>query len=378
MFIVPKNSGLEICRKISENCPGDVIQSRGEDVPCFVEKLIGQGKNVIGITGEDLFAEFLLNNKDSEVEIIETVPWEDDKTMFGKPALCLLGPKDKSLSELPKKLRICINKKYKRISDEFLAKMKYSERIEFDKMYFSGATEETFMEGISDLVIDIVYSGKSIEEAGLKVYDKIFESDIVIIGKRDKFGGLDWDKMDGLIPTVLKDEQGNVLTLVYSNEESFARTRKENRPYFYSRSRGRVCFKGEVSGNTQELIDIKTDCDRDALVFTVRQKGDACHLGGYSCFGESKKFDLKQLYERIVERMNSDDESSYTRKLKDNPGFLRRKLVEEAAEVITEDPADKEKLVGEFADLFYNILVYMAVNGISMEDIDEENLRRDK
>jgi len=379
VFIVPKNSGLEICRKISDNFTGEVIKSRGEDVPCFVARMVDQGKKVIGITGEDLFAEFLLNNKDSGIEVIETIPWVDDNTMFGKPALCLLGPKDVEMKDLPKKLRICINKKYKMISDEFLAKMKYNERVEFEKIYLSGSTEETFMEGISDLVIDIVYSGKSIEEAGLKVYEKIFESDVVVIGKKnDILDNLDWDKMGGLIPTILKDEQGNILTLVYSNKESFARTRVENKPYFYSRSRKKVCFKGSTSGNTQKLIDVKTDCDGDALVFTVRQKNNACHLGGYSCFGEERRFDMRRLYDKIVERMNSEDESSYTKKLKDNPDFLRRKLVEEAAEVITENPDNKEKLVGEFADLFYNILVYMAVNGIDVGDIEEENFRRDK
>jgi phosphoribosyl-ATP pyrophosphohydrolase len=189
---------------------------------------------------------------------------------------------------------------------------------------------------------------------------------------------LDFEKGNGLIPTVVKDEQGNILMLAYSSRESLRMALEMQKGVYFSRSRSKLWIKGETSGNTQELIEVKTDCDKDALLFIVKQTGTdgACHLKRYSCFGEEKKFDLKQLYSKIQDRINSCDEKSYTCKLVNDPLLLKRKLIEEAAEVIT--AKDKSELIWECADLIYFLLVIMAQEGITIRDVEKENERRDK
>ena len=83
------------------------------------EKLIEKNKKVVGITGEDLFKEFLLNNRNSQLKILKRFSWEDNSFIYKKPALCLLGNKSKKFKELPKSLKICINSKYKELAKKY-------------------------------------------------------------------------------------------------------------------------------------------------------------------------------------------------------------------------------------------------------------------
>lgn len=188
IFIIPKNSGLVRCKNIIKeyNLSGDIIEVRGEDVPLIISKLIKKGKKAIGITGEDLLKEFLLENRDTDIKIIKRVSWKDDNFVFQKPTLCLLGPKGKRIDELSKRLRVCINSKYKRLAKKYCLNFLKDKGYSFEKIYASGSTEEFFSNGIVDLVIEIVCSGKSAKKAGLKIYDKIFESDIIIVGGKNE------------------------------------------------------------------------------------------------------------------------------------------------------------------------------------------------
>ncbi|MCL2163634.1 MAG: bifunctional phosphoribosyl-AMP cyclohydrolase/phosphoribosyl-ATP diphosphatase HisIE [Oscillospiraceae bacterium] len=89
----------------------------------------------------------------------------------------------------------------------------------------------------------------------------------------------------GLIPTVVVDAStGKVLTLAFMNKESLKISVDEGRTCFWSRSRGELWRKGETSGNVQHIVNIMTDCDRDALTVTVKKEGPACHTGAESCF----------------------------------------------------------------------------------------------
>jgi ATP phosphoribosyltransferase len=185
VFIVPKNSGLKKYKdRILENFSGKVIEVRGEDVPLVVYSLLKSGKRAVGITGEDLFKEFILENKNTGIGVIEVIRWEDKECVYGKPTLCLLGSKGQRFEDMPKEVKVCINKKYSKIAKKYLSRLE-DRGFRFEKIYLSGATEEAFGEGVADLVIDIVYSGKSASDYGLSVYDRIFSSDIVIIGGKD-------------------------------------------------------------------------------------------------------------------------------------------------------------------------------------------------
>ena len=89
----------------------------------------------------------------------------------------------------------------------------------------------------------------------------------------------------GLIPAIVQDaETGRVLTLAYLHRTSLAITLKRKLTCFWSRSRQELWLKGETSGNYQHVVELRTDCDRDALLVRVRKEGPACHLGTDSCF----------------------------------------------------------------------------------------------
>lgn len=95
------------------------------------------------------------------------------------------------------------------------------------------------------------------------------------------------DRPDGLWPTVVTDERGVCLGLVYSNAESLRAAVDEGRGIYWSRRRG-LWRKGETSGDVQELLKVEADCDRDALKFTVRQDGDGfCHRGTRGCWARN-------------------------------------------------------------------------------------------
>ena len=192
---------------------------------------------------------------------------------------------------------------------------------------------------------------------------------------------IDFEKQNGLVPTIIQEQNGTVLSLIYSNKESLKKSIESERVWSYSRSRKGVFQKGATSKNTQQIFEIKKDCDNDSLLFLVNQKGNladgsgvACETGQYSCFGTEKGFNLQALYEKIVLRMQSAPEGSYTKKLFEDDLLLKRKLIEEAAEVIT--AKDKENLIWECSDLIYFLFVIMVKEGVAISDVEKENKRR--
>jgi len=96
---------------------------------------------------------------------------------------------------------------------------------------------------------------------------------------------LDWNKGGGLIPVITQEADTlEVLTLAYVNEEALRLTLETGWAHYYRRSHGKVMMKGATSGNVQKVRQVLTDCDNDAVVFLVEQKGPACHLGERTCF----------------------------------------------------------------------------------------------
>ena len=92
----------------------------------------------------------------------------------------------------------------------------------------------------------------------------------------------------GLIPAIVQDaDTGQVLMLAYMNTEALNRTRLTREAHFWSRSRQELWRKGATSGNIQHLVDIRLDCDGDAILLRVHPEGPACHTGHNSCFFRS-------------------------------------------------------------------------------------------
>lgn len=183
----------------------------------------------------------------------------------------------------------------------------------------------------------------------------------------------------GLIPAVVVDYLSKkVLTLAYMNRESLEISMREGRTCFWSRSRSELWRKGETSGNTQQIVDITADCDRDALVIQVKKAGPACHLGGESCFEDKvyeseslQSFSLDGLYELILGRKTDGKEGSYTSYLfEKGMDKILKKVGEESTEVIIAAKGnDKAETIYEISDLLYHVMVLMAEMGISNEDV---------
>jgi phosphoribosyl-AMP cyclohydrolase len=118
--------------------------------------------------------------------------------------------------------------------------------------------------------------------------------------------GLKWDEK-GLVPAVVQDANSKeVLMVAYMNSEALDLTIKTRKAHFYSRSRQKLWLKGESSGHTQDVLDIRIDCDNDTVLLLVDQKVAACHTGYFSCFYRTwadewkivgtKVFDEKDVY----------------------------------------------------------------------------------
>ena len=185
----------------------------------------------------------------------------------------------------------------------------------------------------------------------------------------------------GLIPAVVIDAETNkVLTLAYMNRESLEISIKEKRTCFWSRSRQELWRKGATSGNTQQVVSIRTDCDKDTLLIEVIKAGPACHTGSESCFfedivaPEAEEFSYEGLYEMLVGRKVEKKEGSYTTYLFEKGiDKILKKVGEECTEVIIAGKAnDKAETIYEISDLVYHVMVLMIEMGISLDDIKNE------
>lgn len=198
-----------------------------------------------------------------------------------------------------------------------------------------------------------------------------------------KLEQIEWNE-DGTVPVVVQEKEGEVLTLAYMDEEAVRKTIEEGYAHYYSRSKERIRMKGETSGNVQKVEEIRIDCDGDALLMLVDQKGPACHTGNKSCFyrelgspedstgGIDYSLNiLKELEEVIKERDKTRKEGSYTASLFEfGETEIEKKLGEEAVEVIVAE--DRSDRIYESADLLYHLLVLLRSDRISLSEVMEE------
>ncbi|MGB7999466.1 MAG: bifunctional phosphoribosyl-AMP cyclohydrolase/phosphoribosyl-ATP diphosphatase HisIE [Anaerobacillus sp.] len=189
----------------------------------------------------------------------------------------------------------------------------------------------------------------------------------------------------GLVPAIVQDAiSKEVLTLAYMNKESLTKTIDTKETWFYSRSREELWHKGETSGNTQSVTDIRYDCDQDAVLVLVNPAGPACHQGNYSCFSDSlmeeevapkeNRFGILNTLEEIIAKRDAErPEGAYTTYLfTEGVDKILKKVGEEASEVIiAAKNRDHEELTWESADLLFHLMVLLREQECPLDDVLE-------
>ena len=189
----------------------------------------------------------------------------------------------------------------------------------------------------------------------------------------------------GLIPAIIQDNRTDeVIMLGYMNQESIDLTINSNHVWFYSRSRKRLWEKGEKSGNYLKLISLSLDCDKDTILIKAVPTGPICHTGNSTCFSNDnihKQNTLNSLIAIIKQRKEDHNPDSYTSNLlKEGMPKIAQKIVEEAGELSIASLTDKNstKIIHEFCDLIYHMLVMLEKADITIEEIWNELESRKK
>ena len=194
---------------------------------------------------------------------------------------------------------------------------------------------------------------------------------------------------DGLIPVIAQDyESGEVLMLVYMNEEAVELTFKTGYAH-YSRSKKSVTKYGAALGNTQKVMAAFLDHDSDTLLLKVRQKGKALpEQGAFTCFNDQLVGEYNtiggemfgRLQRMIADCKENPEEGSYTSYL-----FVRgvdkiaKKVGEEAVElVIASKNTDKSEVVDEAADFLYHMMVLLGAKGVNLSEVCAELCKRNR
>jgi phosphoribosyl-AMP cyclohydrolase / phosphoribosyl-ATP pyrophosphohydrolase len=162
-----------------------------------------------------------------------------------------------------------------------------------------------------------------------------------------------------------------VLMLAWMDDEALRLTRKSGQAHFFSRSRNRLWRKGETSGNTLEVEELREDCDGDAILLRVRRAGPVCHTGSTSCFAP-------WLWRLVAERAATRPEGSYVAAvLEAGPAAAARKVGEEGLETALAGRSESnERVISELADLWFHSYVLLAARGLDPADVERELERR--
>lgn len=198
----------------------------------------------------------------------------------------------------------------------------------------------------------------------------------------------------GLVPTIAQDVRtGEIRMLAYMNEEALRKTKDTGYVHYWSRSREELWKKGATSGELQEVVSLRTDCDKDAILVLIRQKGGgACHTGSRNCFFNEWDEDawrtidpfpviipgaiLGELEHVIEQRDQQRPSDSYTTKLlqgidgKSGEDTVLEKIGEEVTELILASKNDDvENLSEEIGDLLYHLLVLARIKNCSLHEL---------
>ena len=185
---------------------------------------------------------------------------------------------------------------------------------------------------------------------------------------------LDFSKNNGLIPTIIQDNQTQqVLMLGYMNEAALQKTLKENLVTFFSRSKNHLWTKGETSGNYLKVVSIKEDCDQDALLIKVIPSGPTCHNGTTSCFADEAQLPFLNQLEYVIEgRIANQNGNSYVASLfQKGINKIAQKVGEEAVELVIEaKDNNKDLFLNEAADLLFHYLLLLKAKGFGLADVE--------
>jgi len=198
---------------------------------------------------------------------------------------------------------------------------------------------------------------------------------------------MDFDSLrfgpDGLIPGIVQSRSGEVRMVAWLNRDALQRTLDTGFVTFWSRSRQALWTKGESSGNRLKLVQLRPDCDADALLILADPEGPSCHRGTESCFDASPEGQpgagpwpatlpwLGRLEALLRGRKAAASlEGSYTQKLfAQGVDRIAKKVVEEAGEVIlAAKNEDREAFIGEAADLLFHLDMLLVERGASLLD----------
>jgi phosphoribosyl-AMP cyclohydrolase / phosphoribosyl-ATP pyrophosphohydrolase len=166
-------------------------------------------------------------------------------------------------------------------------------------------------------------------------------------------------------------ETGRVLMLAWMDDEALRLTRETGEAHFWSRSRQALWRKGETSGNTLAVEELRPDCDGDAVLLRVRPAGPVCHTGAQSCFAP-------RLWRTISERAEERPEGSYVASLLDaGVAACARKVGEEGVEAALAGAGESDRrVVEELADLWFHSYVLLAARGLDPAAVEAELERR--
>ena len=184
------------------------------------------------------------------------------------------------------------------------------------------------------------------------------------------FSALNFSRSDGLVTVVAQDVRtGQVLMVAFADELAMRRTVETGEMHYQSRTRG-LWHKGATSGNVQRVVDLRVDCDGDAVLARVVPAGPACHTGSRTCFGDPSSDALSDLDATIDARAVSPDSASYTSSLLADRNTRLKKIGEEAAEFVTAcADGEAERATQEAADLIYHALVALHAAGGSLDGV---------
>lgn len=175
-----------------------------------------------------------------------------------------------------------------------------------------------------------------------------------------------------LRPAIVQDaSSGRVLMLAWMDAEAEERTRATGLAHFWSRSRRRLWLKGETSGNTLAVEEIRDDCDGDTLLVRVHPAGPVCHTGSLSCFAPG-------LWRTIAERAATRPAGSYVASLLEaGVEACAAKVEEEASETVAAALGESDqRLVEEVADIWFHSYVLLAARGLDPAAVEDELARR--